>query len=255
MKLGICYMVFDGEELLEFAVKSIRNEVDYVSVTYQDVSYFGNPAHPELRDTLEKMKSSGLVDELIYYHTDLSIHHKENELRLRNIGLEASRLAGCTHHISSDVDELYTADQLRYAKNAMDKGGYDFSMAPYVVYYKHPTFLVYPPQPLSITLIHPVTNIYQNHNNFPFRIEPTRRLAKYDNYKTFNSEEITVHHMSFVRKDIRKKFANSDNAQYYRVNEMIKHHDSYKLGDRVCLLPDYMNRRTIKVENIFGIEI
>lgn len=41
-------MVFDGEELLEFAIKSIRNEIDHISVTYQTTSYFGNPADPEL---------------------------------------------------------------------------------------------------------------------------------------------------------------------------------------------------------------
>lgn len=46
-------MVFDGEELLEFAVKSIRNVIDYISVTYQDVSYFGNKADPNLLSYLE----------------------------------------------------------------------------------------------------------------------------------------------------------------------------------------------------------
>ena len=40
MKIGACYMVFDGEELLEFSIKSIRNSIDFISVTYQDFSYF-----------------------------------------------------------------------------------------------------------------------------------------------------------------------------------------------------------------------
>lgn len=77
MKLGICYMVFDGEELLEFAVKSIRNVIDYISVTYQDVSYFGNKADPNLLPYLENLKKEGLIDEILFYKTDLSIHHKQ----------------------------------------------------------------------------------------------------------------------------------------------------------------------------------
>ena len=87
-------MVFDGEELLEFAVKSIRNVIDYISVTYQDVSYFGNKADPNLLPYLENLKKEGLIDEILFYKTDLSIHHKQNELNLRNLGLEESKKAG-----------------------------------------------------------------------------------------------------------------------------------------------------------------
>ena len=34
MKLGVSYNLFDGEELLESSIKSIRDNVDYVSVVY-----------------------------------------------------------------------------------------------------------------------------------------------------------------------------------------------------------------------------
>lgn len=46
MKLGVCYMVFDGEELLKSAITSLRKEVDFVSVTWQKISY-----HVILNDT------------------------------------------------------------------------------------------------------------------------------------------------------------------------------------------------------------
>lgn len=255
-------MVFDGEELLEFAIKSIRNNIDHISVTYQTTSYFGNPAGDELLPLLERLKSQGLIDELIFYEPDLSIHHKENELRLRNIGLEASRRAGCTHHISADVDEFYKPDQLEYTKKCMDEGDYDFSVVPFLYYYKDPRFLVWPVQNLVCSFIHPVSNEYNkdiNYPEFPFHMETTRRLKNYKKYKVFSRDEIEIHHMSYVRKDIRKKFKNSDNGRfydgrYYKFDKFMEIFDKYKVGDRVCLLPDYINRKTILVDNIFNIE-
>lgn len=250
MKLGICYMVFDGEELLEFAIKSIRNEVDYVSVTYQSISYHGNLPNPLLLQTLYRLKSLSLIDELVHYETDLSLTPKENELKLRNLGLETSRRAGCTHHISSDVDELYQPEQLRYAKENMDG---DFCMAPCEIYYKEPTYLVVPPSDLLITFIHPINNIYQCNLAFPFKVEITRRLQNYIKYKVFNKNEITIHHMSYVRKDMKAKFANSCNKDSYNVNRFINQLETHQLGDKVYLLPDYLTRRTKLVPNTFGI--
>lgn len=255
MKLGICYMVFDGEELLEFATKAIRNQIDHISVTYQTTSYHGNPASPELIPTLDRVKSLGLIDELIFFEPNLTLDPKENELNLRNIGLEASRKAGCTHHISADVDEFYKSNQLDYAKKVMEED-YDFSVAPLSTYYKDPTFLVWPEQNLVVSFIHPVTNEYDRsvfYPTFPFHMETTRRLTNHKKYRAFTKEEFVIHHMSYVRKNIRYKFQNNDNGNFYKLERFYANFDNYQVGKRVCLLPDYLNRKTIQVENHFGI--
>lgn len=249
-------MVFDGEELLEFAIKNIRKNVDFISATYQNVSYFGNPADPNLKLTLDRLKAEGLIDELIHYETDLTKHHKWNELKLRNIGLEASRKAGCTHHISADVDEFYNPIQLDYAKNNI--GDCNYSVAYLATYYKDPGFLVYPDQNLLVSFIHPVSNEYDSdvmYPTFPFHMETTRRFRNYEKPKLFTKEEMVIHHMSYVRKDIRKKFRNSDNARFYKIEKFVKAFEEYEVGGRVCLLPDYMNRKTKLVDNQFGIQI
>lgn len=249
-------MVFDGEELLEFAIKSIRNEVDFVSITYQTTSYFGNPSDPNLPILVKNLKSQGLIDEIIHFEPDLSIHHKINELNLRNIGLEASRKAGCSHHISADVDEFYKANELKYAKEMMYQGDYDFSIAYQEVYYKDPTFLVYPNQNLLTTFIHPVSNEYSDEVKYPdfsFHCETTRRFKKHSKYKIFNKDEIIIHHMSYVRKSIEKKLNNSDNGQFYKKDKFFEQFHKYNIGDRVCLIPDFINRKTKKVENTFNI--
>lgn len=251
-------MAFDGVELLEFAVKSIRNEVNHISVTYQTTSYHGNPAGPELLPTINQLLSEKLIDEAIFYEPDLNLHPQENEVRLRNIGVQASKQAGCTHHISSDVDELYISEQLAYAKKAMEEDDYDFSVAPYLVYYKEPTYQVTPPQNLHISLIHPVDNTYNRHlryPEYPFHCDLTRRLNRHEKYRTFTREEIEIHHMSFVRKDMRKKFANNLNNRFIKIDKFMDDMDKHQVGGRVCLLPEFLNRKTKLVDNIFGITL
>lgn len=254
MKLGVSYQVFDGEELLEFAVKSIRLEADHITVVYQTTSYFGNPSDPELPNIVNQIKSLGLIDELIHYEPNLSLHHKQNELIIRNLGLEASRKAGCTHHISADVDEMVIPEQLAYTKKEMEKDNYDFSVATYAIYYKDPTWLVTPSQNLQTTFIHPVDNEYTMRDDFVFPIEYTRKFIRQEKYRVFSPEEILIHHMCYVRKDIYKKYKNSDNGRFHRKN-FYKTYENYQLGGLIALLPDFLNRRTTKVENIFGINL
>ncbi len=67
MKLGISYNIFDGEELLENSIRSIRENVDYISVVYQEISNFGNPCNGNLVSLINKLKTEGLVDEVFKY--------------------------------------------------------------------------------------------------------------------------------------------------------------------------------------------
>lgn len=255
MKLGVCYMVFDGEELLEFTAKALREAVDWISVTYQTTSYFGNKTNTNLKETLNQLKANGIIDQIIFYEPNLLLHHKENELILRNIGLEASKKAGCTHHISLDVDEFFIASELNFAKKAMEEDSYDHSIVSIHTYYKEPTFLVYPDLKTKCSFIHPVDNKYDRNSKLPQHIEPTKKSTNYKKCRIFKPTEIMQHHMSYVRKDIRKKFNNSDNAQFYKLEKFYETFDNYQLGGRVCLLPDYLNRKTKKVENIFNVKI
>lgn len=249
MKLGISYLVFDGEELLEFAIKSIRSQVDFISVVYQNLSYFGNRSNPE--ETLSKIKE---IDSLVLYEPNLSLHFKENELNIRNFGLSLSKSADCTHHISSDVDEFYDPDQLKYAKTVVENN-FDCSIVFQEYYYKEPTYLVRPCQKYPITFIHPISSQYTMETKFPYSIEITRQLSPNANIKVFDMNEITMHHMSYVRKDIKKKLDNNSNGLFYQKNKFIDNFNKYQLGDKLKIAPDFLYRRTILVENKFGIKV
>lgn len=253
MKLGISYMVFDGSELLKFAVASIRKHVDFISVVYQTTSYFGNPADPELVPNVQALE--GVVDKTVCCQPNLKLHHKVNELNYRNVGLQLSREAGCTHHISADVDEFYRPEELERAKGLME--GYDYSIAPYEYYYKDPSWLVVPCQNLITSFMHTVDNEYEMNKEFPFGIETTRKLKTAGKCKTFSKDEFIVHHMSYVRKDIRRKLANSDTGLVYdrKLDKFVEKFAKYQLGDLFCVAPDFLNRRTKLVENVFGITL
>lgn len=246
MKLGVSYIVFNGEELLKFAIASIRPVVDFISVIYQTTSYFGNLADP--MPVLNQIKG---IDQLIHFESDLAIPPQQNELKIRNLGRQLSINAGCSHHISADTDEFYDKDQLAYAKTF----DCDMSLAYMDLYYKEPTFLVYPASKMMVSFIHPADNEYDIIPKYPFPIDITRRLKKFENFKVFTRQEVTIHHMSYVRKNIRGKLVNTCNGKNYNIDKFVQDFHTYKLGDKVCLLPDFINRRTIEVENKFNINI
>ncbi len=50
MKLGVSYNLFDGEELLEKSILSIRENVDYISVVFQMVSNLGDICNSNIKN-------------------------------------------------------------------------------------------------------------------------------------------------------------------------------------------------------------
>jgi hypothetical protein len=71
MKLGCGYNLWDGEELLERSIESIRKHVDYVVVVYQTTSNFGSLCSPGLESLLDELKAKKLIDETIFYQTKM----------------------------------------------------------------------------------------------------------------------------------------------------------------------------------------
>lgn len=249
MKLGLSYLAFNGEELLPFALKPIRNQIDFVSVVYQTTSYYGELADPNLTTLLTKLQDEGLVDKLIHFESDHNLKRTLNEMKARNVGLEESRKNGCTHHISADVDEFYIPDQLEFAKKEMED--YDASAVSLINYFKKPTFRIVPNRKYEVSFIHTVENDYNLGTNYPYRIDITRKMNT-NKCRTFEMNEFVIHHMTFVRKNIRSKLANSTN-KVKDLDDFVEKFDKYQLGDRLRIPPDFINRRTKLVDNIFEI--
>jgi len=52
MLLGLAYNLFDGEELLEYSIKSIRKNVDFICVVWQKISNHGEQCNEGLEELL-----------------------------------------------------------------------------------------------------------------------------------------------------------------------------------------------------------
>lgn len=247
MRLGISYNVFEGEELLACAVSQVRNNIDFISVVYQTESYFGNKSNDSLLSTLISLKEEKLIDELVEHKNNLSLRPKENEVDARNAGLQASIKNGCTHHISSDVDEIY--ENIEYVKSKMD--GYDSSVVYLENYYKCSNYQITPSQNHQTTFIHSVDFYYSMEVDYPYNIDMTRRLVDVKNCIVFNKDDFLIHHMSYVRKNIRSKIYNSGNWVISDKEKFVKEYELYKLGDKLKIPPDFNNRRTKFVHNNF----
>ena len=238
MKLGISYNLFDGDELLEHSINSVREHADFISVVYQTESYFGNPCSIYQHDILLKLLENHLVDEIVLFKPSKLIPTPFNELAKRNLGLKLSRNSHCTHHISMDVDEIYIGSEFEEAKKIITRGSYDSSFCQMKTYYHSTEYEISPPETYYVSIflkIHEKLR-YAFIDEYPVFVDPTRRV-KIGNFKTFTRDEIEMHHLSYVRKDIRMKLENSSSLQYYesKVDEIVEYYKSWEYPKKVLL--------------------
>ncbi len=234
MKLGVSYNIFDGEELLENSIKSIRKNVDYISVVYQEVSNFGNPCNDNLIPLIKRLKDEGLVDEIFKYKPQPHRGGHFNEINKRNIGLLLSEGAKCTHHMAMDSDEFYTDEQFNFLKKEMIDGDYDSSCCQMTTYYKEPQYRLDPKEDYYVSLIYKIRTgkQYVMGLTFPTLVDPTRRMEA-GKCKIFSRDEIEMHHMSYVRKDIRKKLQNSSASPNFKnIDKIVDYYNTWEFPNQ-----------------------
>lgn len=259
MKIGVSYNLFDGEELLESSIKSIRNNVEYVSVVYQTISNFGNECNEGLVPLLEELKSKGLIDELFEYNPKVNKGGHYNEIKKRNLGLYLSEGAECTHHMAMDSDEFYTDEDFKLMKSQMKINDYESSACQMTTYYKEPIYRLEPKEEYYVSLLFKIrqgVEFVMGHP-FPVLVDPTRRMEP-GRCKIFARDEIEMHHMSYVRKNIEKKVTNSSAKVNFEawIPEFLDYFNKWEYG-KDALMPGNPPGRynIVEVENTFNINI
>ena len=243
MKLAYNINSFDASEHLEPIISEIRNEVDIVNCIWQKKSYCGNPIDKEDYEELQRLKSIGLVDNLIEFVPDYSQEHRLQETNKRNMGVQLMKEQGCTHVISADADEYYDKDQFRYAKEFIQKKGYNITYCSYVNYYKDFShYLVYPFRPF-VPFIHSTYFTYVFNGPAPGPTDPTRRLYDPFNLSTylFEDNEIRMGHAAWIRKNIRKKLENWSAKDHFKdkpelIDKAVDQFNNWKEGDNAIML-------------------
>lgn len=227
-KLGVSYNVFDGVELLESSILSIRKNVDYINVVFQKVSNYGEMAEDNSIKILNRLKSLKLIDNFILYHPDLDAPSSLNELKKRELGLKDCLNHKCTYFLNMDTDEYYLEDQFFKAKRFIFENNISCSACPMYYYIKSPHYKFVEPRRSTfvpfICKIDSRTKLKLAAKSFCL-VDPTRMVSFKGRVWIFAPNMIAMHHMAFVRKDLLKKFRNSSynvNQEGKNINESVK---------------------------------
>lgn len=205
MKLGAAYTVFNGIELMEDSIDSIRESVDYVCVVYQDVSNHGRSSEYDLPKFFDYLKSKGKVDDYFYYKTNHSMFNRNQLLKYQQ-AVRAVRKAGCSHFVLMPTDEFFVRENLDAAKKAVEGGGYDAAYCEQVMYcynswteWNHERPLeIKTGKPLLFDITDPNRNIVFNTPWPGLQADPFTKMPS-KNIKYFSPDELVVHHMTEVR--------------------------------------------------------
>jgi len=230
MKLGICYNLFDGYELLEYSLENSWKYADYCCVVVQELSNTGRRIDTgALRKTLNRL--AGRIDHVKYYSPKLSLDPVRNEVIKRNIGLELCRSAGCTHFITSDVDEFYDPDQVARAKFIIEREGFDACACQMLEYYGDTSHCFKTDDSFYVSFIFKVSDRnFVFAAPFPVNIDPTRRIESFK-VKIFRRDELQLHHLTYVRRSLYDKFMNSSNLRVKNERNIRMVDDYYQSWD------------------------
>lgn len=235
------YNTFDGEEILPYSVKSIRDHVDFILIVAQTVSNYG-----EQYEGGYNMAQS-LADEVILYVPDLKMSGAINETRKRNIGLEYAKKHKFGHYLFLDNDEIY--EEFGKAKQQFFYSCAKGSVCQLWTYFKKPTLRLDKPENYFVPFIHELhPDTVCGMQPYPFYVDPTRRV----NEKNVVLIDEFMHHYSYVRADIERKIRNSSAKANLEKSAVLK--DYYSDLHNGSYL-NYYQQKLVEVPNIFGIEI
>lgn len=225
MKLGVAYIVFDGVELLEHSIRQIRPHVDFICVVYQKISWFGKPMSRADFQALESMQKRRLTNKLIAFNSFRSlsdssansiIRAKSYERAKRQVGLDTCIAARCTHFLCMDVDEFYDPIEFSLAKSKIERDGFGTTAVRFINYVNLPT-LHRGYDPKRVPFICKVSRGSKMTRGFFVKCDPTRGISpSHDLTHEFASNEITMHHMETVRRDLTAKYCSTTRANFKR---------------------------------------
>ena len=249
MKLGISYNLFDGEELLESSIKSVRNSADHINVIYQKISNWGESCSENLEDLLSDLVKKKLVDK-IYCYSPKKTSAGKNEIHKRNIGLNIAKARFCSHFLTMDCYEFYQKQQFDEAKKFIIANKIEASSCKFIDYIKQPTWQIQNDSQTYIPFIAKI-NLFtklSRKSYFPVLVDPTRKMNGDKKFKYFEPQDLRMKHMWLVRNDLNKKFNNSS-AKKYTNPEFIAQVLDYKYPSK------FFGSDVLEVENVFNIKI
>ena len=245
MRLAACYTVFNGVELLEHAINSVKDHVDEIIISFQTVSNYGN----ECKDILKFMARFPSYT-YFNYEPDLKVDSKTNEKRKHQKLIEFARSKNCTHFFLSATDHFYKEDEILYAINVVLTTGVKTTYSKMITYFKEPTLRLEPLEDYYMPFI--CSTSVNIGSMSPVLVDPACSFRPFAPFHVFKEEEVLMHHFSWIRKDIRNKLENAAAKVNWldKIEEFIERYNNFKLGDR---FPYYPKHKIVETEDIFNL--
>lgn len=208
MKLGVGFNVFNGAELLKPSILCVRPLASLVVVVYSLKAITGEDAPKWLLPLLLKLKSEGLVDDLIKVkHSTTSVPLTiQNEKRKKyEVARKYCFDRGCSHYMGRDCDEFFVTKHLKRALETYV--GEEMVVCPLFDYVREPTFRAKNVSSLHVTAFQKASIPYSP-KRCGVKLDMSRTVAA-SNVRILKQEELVMHHMTGVRynsEEMDRKF-------------------------------------------------
>lgn len=250
MRLAVVYNCwYDAIELLPHSIKNMRQcGVDGVIIVWSEASNYNEV----YKDYLP------IVEDCHIFQREPIFHHPMNsETDKRNYGLQKARELGYTHFLAADCDEFYDPAQFKKVRNYIEATKVKGMVCPSKVYFKKPTLTIGKDVTL-VPFIHEIQPRLKHEFNrkYPYafdgkgiRIDPTRSLSITSGVEY--TEEVILHHMSYIRKDINIKVRNSTAKCNIERSTLMEDYKNAAPG-YFC---EYYQKTLQECDNIFNLNI
>jgi hypothetical protein len=247
MKLGIIYNVWDGWEWLNITAKSflaINYREIFSCVVAQEISNWGE-VDTNVLPGVYQFRSEYLVEEVLTYTPPKVAKHwadaYEMERTKREMGMNRALKEGCTHILHMDCDEYFDpadiAQEWEYVKahNQPNTARYHRIMT----YFKTPDLRFEQPDITIIPGITPLSHWTKMGrgegiwSKKKLAVDPTRQISCLQ----VEESPYFMHHFSYIRSDIEKKFRNSTAKGNIYKPEYIQEYERASEGSVVSFMP------------------
>lgn len=250
MKLAAVYCVWDDYKLLVYSMDKIGKLVDGIIIITSEYSNFGE------RSKIPTFQTGLKIDSVIIVDPDLNLPPVVNERDKRNFGLQKARELGYTHFLMMDADEFYEPTEFLKEKERFNDDSLQGLVCRVKCYFKRPTLTI----GYDVTLvpfIHKITPElrYTWNKAYPYAFEGPKQEIRIDPTRQMNIvsgvelSDITMHHYSWIRSDIRKKIRNSTARQNIERSTIVSDYRDAKEG-YYC---EFYKTKLEACENLFNI--
>ena len=260
MNLILIYNLFDGIELLEHNAKSLRDQVDFIVVHYQLKNWYGKKIDYDVVAELKRLNDLHIIDEFILFDKFQPVNDPfaaKNLEYFKRLSIKNwAKKRHFTHYLELDIDEFFTTDEFKKAKDNILKNNYITTSCKIYDYFFKP---YYRKDCLNFKQIPFICSLFNNNEqSFKVDVDPTRVTAGMsDQHYSFEENELMMHHMETIRKDIMLKYESTSrgNLDRNRLNDLLSKIENSNPSQPIDLdgimYPDKFS--IIKTDNIFNL--